>query len=222
MTDPNLLSLAWSPDSMVKTWHKYYINGYKFHTKAWSQGKKTINSGVYVKGVTGGGEDDFYGVIQHIFELEYYKLPHKVALFYCQWFDPRRNRGTKVHPQYDIVDIKMNRKYDLYDPFIIAQKARQVYYVPYPEMRTDKRHWAAVIKTKPMGHVEVDGADEDMPYQDEDMAHVEQLTEIEEMVGLHDETHSDEEVNVTFVPNIPIDNDSDMDDEDGDDFSIDI
>ncbi|XP_004488345.1 uncharacterized protein [Cicer arietinum] len=110
VTDPNLLSLAWGPNSMVKTWHKYYINGYKFHTKAWSQGKKTINSGVYVKGVTGGGEDDFYGVIQHIFELEYYKLPHKVALFYCQWFDPRRNRGTKVHPQYDIVDIKMNRK----------------------------------------------------------------------------------------------------------------
>ncbi|XP_073219440.1 uncharacterized protein [Cicer arietinum] len=134
VTDPNLLSLAWGPDSIVKTWHKYYINGYKFHTKARSQGKKTINSGVYVKGVTGGGEDDFYGVIQHIFELEYYKLPHKVALFYCQWFDPRRNRGTKVHPQYDIVDIKMNRKYDLYDPFIIAQKARQVYYVPYPEM----------------------------------------------------------------------------------------
>lgn len=61
-----------------------------------------------------------------------------------------------------------------------------------------------------------------MPYQDEDMAHVEQLTEIEEMVGLHDETHSDEEVNVTFVPNIPIDNDSDMDDEDGDDSSIDV
>ncbi|XP_004516953.1 uncharacterized protein [Cicer arietinum] len=113
VTDPNLLSLAWGPNSM---------------------GKKTINSGVYVKGVTGGGEDDFYGVIQHIFELEYYKLPHKVALFYCQWFDPRRNRGTKVHPQYDIVDIKMNRKYDLYDPFIIAQKSRQVYYVPDPEM----------------------------------------------------------------------------------------
>ncbi|XP_004506268.1 uncharacterized protein [Cicer arietinum] len=161
VTDPNLLSLAWGPDSMVKTWHKYYINGYKFHTKTWSQGKKTISSGVYVKGVTGGWEDDFYGVIQHIFELEYYKLPHKVALFYCQWFDPRRNRETKVHPQYDIVDIKMNRKYDLYDPFIIAQKARQVYYVPYPEMRTDKRHRSAVIKTKPTGHVEVDEVDED-------------------------------------------------------------
>nr|XP_027186018.1 uncharacterized protein LOC113784049 [Cicer arietinum] len=211
---------------VLTQWSKYgtsiTLMGTKFHTKAWSQGKKTINSGVYVKGVTRGGEDDFYGVIQHIFELEYYKLPHKVALFYCQWFDPRRNRGTKVHPRYDIVDINMNRKYDFYDPFIIAQKARQVYYVPYLEMRTDKRHWSAVIKTKPMGHVEVDGVDEDMPYQDKDMTHVEQLTEIEEIVGLHDETHSDEEVNVTFVSNIPIDNNSDMDDEDGDDYSIDV
>jgi len=26
---------------------------------------------VYVKGLKEGGEDDFYGIIQHIYELEY-------------------------------------------------------------------------------------------------------------------------------------------------------
>lgn len=206
MSDPNLISLAWGPESRAISWHKYFINGYKFHTHAWTVGKKTINSGVYVKGVTGGGEDDFYGVIQHIFELEYHRLPHKVALFYCQWFDPRRNRGTKVHPQYDIVDIKMSRQYDRYDPFIIAQKARQVYYVPYPEIRTDKRGWCAVIKTKPIGRIEVDGIEEDMPYQDEEMAHIEQITEIEDMLGLHDEIHGEnEEVDISFALDIDMD-----------------
>jgi len=30
------------------------------------QGEKTINSGVYVKGLTEGGHDDFYGIIEHI------------------------------------------------------------------------------------------------------------------------------------------------------------
>ncbi|CAK8574835.1 unnamed protein product [Lathyrus sativus] len=88
VTDKKLISLAWGPESNAMSWHKYFINGYKFHTQAWSQGKKTINSGVYVKGITEGGEDDFYGVIKHIFELEYHELSHKVALFYCQWFDP--------------------------------------------------------------------------------------------------------------------------------------
>jgi hypothetical protein len=217
VSNTNLISLAWGPESNAISWHKYFINGYKFHTQAWTQGKKTTNSGVYVKGVTEGGEDDFYGVIEHIFELEYHALSHKIALFYCQWFDPKRNRGTKVHPHYDIVDIKMNKKYDRYDPFIIAQKVRQVYYVPYPEMRIDKRGWCAVIKTKPRGRVEVTDIDEDTPYQDEEMAHIEQITEIEEIVGLHDETHSDEEVDATLVQAMEIEKGVDEDcNEDGD------
>jgi hypothetical protein len=113
VTDPNLISLAWGPESKAITWHKYFINGYKFHTEAWAQGKKTINSGVYVNGFTGGGEDDFYGVIQHIFELQYHKFPYKIALFYCRLFDPRQNRGTKVHPHYDIVDIRVGESVGL-------------------------------------------------------------------------------------------------------------
>ncbi|CAK8571201.1 unnamed protein product [Lathyrus sativus] len=211
MTDKKLISLAWGPESNAMSWHKYFINGYKFHTQAWSQGKKTINSGVYVKGITEGGEDDFYGAIKHIFELEYHELSHKVALFYCQWFDPKRGRGTKVHPHYDIVDIKMNKKYDRYDPFIISQKAKQVYYVPYPEMRVDKRGWCAVIKTKPRGRIEVVDIDDDTPYQDEEMAHVEQITEIEDITGLHDETHSDEEVDVTLISSMQINASADND-----------
>jgi len=49
------------------------------------QGEKTINSGVYVKGLTEGGHDDFYGIIEHIYELEYNSSssPKKVVVFYC-------------------------------------------------------------------------------------------------------------------------------------------
>jgi len=59
------------------------VNGYKFHTNAWSKGKKTINSVVHVKGLTEGGEDDFYGIIHKIYELEYNtsNKPKKVVLF---------------------------------------------------------------------------------------------------------------------------------------------
>ncbi|XP_058776694.1 uncharacterized protein LOC131651025 [Vicia villosa] len=76
-----------SPSQRVNKWHTYFVNGYKFHTEEWSVGKKTVNSGVVVKGVTEGGEDDFYGVITHIYELVYNYMDseNKVFLFYCDW-----------------------------------------------------------------------------------------------------------------------------------------
>lgn len=122
MTNTDIIALSRYPSSMAISWNIYFVNGYKFHTEAWSEGKKTVNCGVHVKGLTEGGEDDYYGKINHIYELDYFGLKDKVALFYCEWFDPTRNAGTKVHPQYKIVDIKMDKRYRPYDPFILAQK----------------------------------------------------------------------------------------------------
>jgi len=77
----------------VKELHTYFVNGYKFHTNTWSNWKKTINCGVYVKGLIEGGYDDFYGIIHKIYELEYntYTSSKKVVLSYCEWFDPSTN-----------------------------------------------------------------------------------------------------------------------------------
>ncbi len=101
------------------------MNGYKFHTHSWTQGKETINSGVYIKGDTGGGEDDFYGFIEHIYELAYTDLDYskRVVLFYCTWFDPS-DRGTKRNPKSNMVDIRMSRRYQHYDPFVMAHHVR--------------------------------------------------------------------------------------------------
>jgi len=41
----------------------------------------------------------------------------------------------------------VTRRYDKYDPFILAQQVVQVYYAPYP-LRHDKTDWLVVIKTK--------------------------------------------------------------------------
>ena len=114
------------------------------------RGKEKINSGVHVKGLIEGGEDDFYGVIQHMYEVEYNSSTSdkKVVLFYCNWFDPS-TRGTRVDFKYDIVDIRMDRRYVPFDPFIIAHNVRQVYYVPYPTSRRDKRGWCVAIKRSP-------------------------------------------------------------------------
>ena len=39
-----------------------------------------------VKGVTENSEDNYYGVITHIYEVEYALLPKAVVVFYCEWF----------------------------------------------------------------------------------------------------------------------------------------
>ncbi|XP_045797718.1 uncharacterized protein LOC123891892 [Trifolium pratense] len=110
----HLRNLSDGPKSTVKQWHTYFVNGYRFETHSWSEGKTTVNSGVCMKGVTENGEGDFYGVIENIFEIEYNYLDYKktVVLFYCKWFDPS-NRGTRYDSKTNTVEIKMNKHYPL-------------------------------------------------------------------------------------------------------------
>ncbi|KAI5401114.1 hypothetical protein KIW84_065814 [Lathyrus oleraceus] len=42
--------------------------------------------------------------------------------------------GTKIDKRYNIVEIRIDRRYKEYDPFIISHIVRQVYYVPYPSI----------------------------------------------------------------------------------------
>jgi len=58
-----------------------------------------------------------------------------------------------VDSKYGIVDIHMDKRYVLFDPFIIAHNVQQVYYVPYPTSRRDRRGWCVAITTKPRGHI---------------------------------------------------------------------
>jgi hypothetical protein len=150
----HLRGLSDGPRRQVKEWHTYFVNGYKFHTQSWTVGKKTINSGVDVKGVSEGGEDDFYGVIKHIFELSYRYVEQNndVVLFYCEWFDPAN--GTRIDRKHKTVDIQIDSRYNKFDPFILASKCCQVYYVPYPSHHRRKKGWCSAIKTKPRGQIE--------------------------------------------------------------------
>lgn len=179
----------------MKEYHTFFVNGYKFHTHSWTKNKATINSGVYVKGVNEGGEDDYYGVIKHIYELQFSELDYAktVVLFYCDWFDPSAI-GTKLDPKYNRVDIRMDKKYPAFDPFIMAENVRQVYYVPYPSTRRDKRGWCVAIKTKPRSRVETDDLVEDVPYQADDMSLVNEVNEVEQISNLRDLESNGEEV----------------------------
>nr|GMD63915.1 uncharacterized protein LOC109173559 [Ipomoea batatas] len=148
-----LIDLACGPLLEVKTYSGYIVNGYKFQTYSYCNGKSTTNCGVCVKGTgLAEGEADFYGILSEIVEIEYPNLPiKKVILFKCEWFDPKPNIGTGVLPEYGIVEVRQNRRYQKYDPFIIAQNASQVYYLPYPRGAKDKSNWSAVINVRSRG-----------------------------------------------------------------------
>ena len=135
--------------------------------------------------MTRGNPDDFYGVIQHIYELEYNttSYPKRVVLFYCHWFDPT-SRGTRVDPKYGTVKILMDKSYNLFDPFINAHNVRQVYYVPYPTTKRDKCGWCVAIKMKPRGYIEFDHVQDDVPYQVDEISHVNKVIEVESITRL--------------------------------------
>ncbi|BAT81821.1 hypothetical protein VIGAN_03171000 [Vigna angularis var. angularis] len=89
----------------------------------------------------------------------------------------------------------MDKRYVLFDPFIIAHNVQQVYYVPYPTSRTDKRGWCVAIKTKPRGRIDSNDVEADVPYQVEEMSHVNDVIDVEEVVRLQDVDAGLEEVN---------------------------
>ncbi|XP_072087304.1 uncharacterized protein [Arachis hypogaea] len=115
--------------------------------------KKIDNTGVYVKGDAGNGESDWFGLLEDILELEYTgDDSNRVVLFKCQWYDPSRPNGTRIHNDYKITEVNHSKRYRHYDPFIVAQKAKQVYFLPYPG--NCKSMWHVVVNTKPRGRIE--------------------------------------------------------------------
>ena len=89
-------------------------------------------------------------------ELEYPALPIKrIVLFKCSWFDPILNRGTRIHPQYKLVDVKSGRVFNKYEPFILVVQVGQVYFASYSTLKRNVNDWLVVCKIKERGIVEV-------------------------------------------------------------------
>ncbi|GJZ61736.1 hypothetical protein Tco_0617873 [Tanacetum coccineum] len=161
--------VASGPLRSVVTYLVYFVNGYKFHTSEHGSGKSTYNSGVCLKGSNYSDEsNDYYGILVEIVQLEYPALPIKrVVLFRCDWFDPTPNVGMKVHEGYNLVDVNHKRRFNKYEPFILASQSSQVYYTSYPSLRRDKVDWWVVSKAKPRSFIDL--PDDNMAFQDDEV-----------------------------------------------------
>jgi hypothetical protein len=80
------------------------------------------------------------------------------------------------------VDIRVDKKYNVYDPFIMAHNVRQVYYVPYPPTQPHKRGWSVAIKTKPRGRIETEEPTDEIE-QIHEISHVYEIIEVEPVIG---------------------------------------
>lgn len=160
------------PLRTVRCYPVYFINGYRFHTEAYAANKTAVNSGVCITGEYG----DYYGKLVEIIEIEYPALPIKrTVLFKCEWFDPTINVGVRIHNSYKLVDVNRRRRFNKFEPFILAMQATQVCFVPYPSMRMQNADWLAVCKVKPRGWVDLENkeveasVDKNVPFQDNEV-----------------------------------------------------
>ncbi|OMO51375.1 Transposon, En/Spm-like protein [Corchorus capsularis] len=187
VNDPLLKSLAWGLAKQVTKWSAYFINGYNFHTLQHGARKATMNSGVCVR----SSSVDFYGVLDEIIQLEYGgEARNFVVLFKCTWIDP--DKGTKVHGKYGLVDINQKRMYRKNDPFILAQKAIQVYYANYPSLKRDKVDLRAVFHIKARSTIEARWQEKDvLAYQMDEVENVPTVTTFKEFFSLHDPNQID-------------------------------
>ena len=150
ISDVNIITLARGPARVVNTYPAYMVNGYRFHTKSHSTTRATDCSGVCVLRKTfGNEEEDYYGGLDEIIELNYIAPTVKQAfIFNCSWFDTTHRGGTRIHPQMKVVDVNKNRKMLTKDKYIFAHQASQVYFLEYPTARRIDTDWMAVCKFK--------------------------------------------------------------------------
>jgi hypothetical protein len=74
---------------------------------------------------------EYYGFINDIIELNFqgYKSL-SLVLFDCHWFHPRN--GVRRMPLYGLVEVAQQTVNPGFEPFVVAQQATHVYYIPYP------------------------------------------------------------------------------------------
>lgn len=143
--------LSQGPTDLVIKHDGFVINSRRFNTKARDDIRVTQNSGVSIVAKTMQfvsahdknpvySDMKYYGVIQEIWELDYRTF--RIPVFKCDWVES--NHGVK-EDELGFTLVNLNKLGHKDDPFILANQARQVFYIKDP---LDSR-WSVVLATEP-------------------------------------------------------------------------
>ncbi|XP_074356714.1 uncharacterized protein LOC141696477 [Apium graveolens] len=183
--------ISFGPLRSVKSVPVYYVNGYKFHTRVYGANRSTFNSGVCIKGSNfSEASNDYFGIVEEILIIEYPHFPvKKTVLFKCDWFDPTLNTGTRIHPRYNIVEVNKRKRLSVYEPFVLAMQAMQVYFCNYPSLKKDKVDWLVVckVKARPLVDLPQTPISHQEPFQDDIPTHLNDISTNDIPTHLNDE-----------------------------------
>ncbi|KAL3626909.1 hypothetical protein CASFOL_029220 [Castilleja foliolosa] len=159
----SLYSLACAPRRCIKKFDGCIVNGVRFLTRERDSRHKTQNSGIVVDGNHGDEMLSFYGVLDDIIQLDYVR-GRQIILFKCDWYDLGKKKRTGLQKEGNIVSVRVDGKWYEEDSYILADQARQVFYINDPKLGTN---WRVVI---PVSHRHVydvsEMADEDIDADD--------------------------------------------------------
>jgi len=152
--------LANEPFMIATTYNSYAINGFKFHTFSYDEGRPVQGSGVALVAQTSCFENGnnvdlvmrnkiYYGIIKEIIELNY-RNKGNIVLFKCDWVDNRIQDKWVKKDQFGVTSVNLKHLFNtgenmLDEPFILASQAVQVYYVK----EGPESDWYAVAQSKP-------------------------------------------------------------------------
>jgi hypothetical protein len=155
-----IIILANEPFMVATMYSSYTINGLKFHTSSYDEGRPVQNSGVALVAQTSCFENGnnaapvvrnktYYGIIKEIIELNY-RSKGNIVLFKCDWVDNRIPDKWVKTDKFGITLVNFKHLFNtgerlVDEPYILASQAIQVYYVKDP-IEID---WCAVVQSKP-------------------------------------------------------------------------
>ncbi|OAP00512.1 hypothetical protein AXX17_AT4G08950 [Arabidopsis thaliana] len=140
-------------------WLKYYVKSGSSLVKrrTASNNRQTVNDGIVVRTM----DEEYYGVIEDILDVEYPRLI-KCVLFKCQCYDPTKERGVRL-TKFGVTEINSSKKLNKYDPFVLASQVDQVCYIPYLRVKRIHDPWITATQINPRGRV--DGVKDHDPMQ---------------------------------------------------------
>ncbi|KAL8557599.1 hypothetical protein ACS0TY_004884 [Phlomoides rotata] len=174
----SLYSLACAPHRCVRKYTGCIVNGVRFLTIERDCRRKSQNSGITVEGNHGDVNIDFFGILTDIILLDYVKDRH-VTIFKCEWFDLGTKKRVGIRKEGNITSIRVTGRWYESDPFILADQARQVFYINDPKLGVD---WRVV---QPFQHRHIYDVDE---MQDEAV----NIDEVQVKEGVYQENHIDD------------------------------
>lgn len=113
----------------IRVYSSYYVNGFKFQLAQRDSNTLTNNLGLCIIFLAISLLIDYYSRLDEIIKMEYPAL-HKTikrVLFKCLWYDRTLRIGTRVHLNYNLVEVNANKRFNKFESSIFVVQADQVF-----------------------------------------------------------------------------------------------